>query len=99
MISAIGSDVATCPLVRLAPRPAEQAETRDDACRSDDGPERAAGHRRPLDQIEPLPEPDRAGHEEQPSDHASGDGHGIHYDEPDPTVSQAMSANLDGQDD
>ena len=70
-----------------------KAETGDDAHRSDDGPERAAGHRRSVDQVKPLPEPNRAGHKEQPSDHASGDGHGIHYDERDPTASRAMSGS------
>jgi hypothetical protein len=55
-------------LVGVAPWPAEQAETRNDARPSDDGPERAAGHRRSLDQVKPLPEPYRAGHDEQPSD-------------------------------
>ena len=64
-------------LLRLAPRPAEQSEAGDDARASDDGPERAAGHRRSLDQVEPLAEPDRAGHDEQRSDHALDDGHGI----------------------
>jgi hypothetical protein len=68
-------------LVGLAPRPTEEAETGDDAQRSDDGPERTAGHRRSVDQAEPLPEPYRAGHEQQPSDHAPDDGHGIHYAE------------------
>ena len=63
-------------LVGLAPWPAEQAKTRNDARSSDDGPERAAGHRRSVDQVKPLPEPYRASHEEQPSDHASGEGHG-----------------------
>ena len=64
------------PLVGLAPWPAEQAETRNDARPADNGPERAAGHRRSLDQVEPLPEPYHAGGDEQATDHASGEGHG-----------------------
>ena len=61
----------------LAPRPAKQTEAGDDTRRSDDGPERAAGHRRSVDETESLPEPYRASHDKQPSGHASGNGHGI----------------------
>ena len=75
----------------LAPRPAEEAEADDHAHRADDGPERAAGHRRSVDETESLPEPYRASHDKQPSDHAPGDGHGILYDERVRTVSWAGS--------
>ena len=34
-----------------------------------------------MDETKSLPEPYRASHDKQPSDHAPGDGHGIHYDE------------------
>jgi len=40
-----------------------------------------------VDQTKSLPEPYRAGHDEQPSNHASGNGHGIHYDKRVRTVS------------
>jgi hypothetical protein len=92
--SEVRARVLLQPLVGLAPWPAEQAEAGDDARPSDNGPERAAGHRRSLDQVKPLPEPYRAGHDKQPSDHASGDGHGIHYEKRVPSVSRAAQVRL-----
>ena len=59
----------------LSPRPAEEAESTDDANSSGNRPERAAGHRGALDQVESLAEPDNAGQEQQPSEDASRNCH------------------------
>src|SRR3954449_4380287 len=59
--------------VRLAPWPAEKPEARDDAQRTYDRPERASGHRRPLDELRPLADPDSAGKNEDRTDDAPRD--------------------------
>src|SRR5207302_8681408 len=65
--------------VRLTPRPAEQAETGEEADRTGDGPERAAGHRRTLDQPGSLADPDDAGQDEHGSDDTPRDDHSADY--------------------
>jgi hypothetical protein len=66
-------------LAWLAPRPAQQAEPAYDTEPADDRPKRTACHERALNEIEALPEPHRAGHDEQRSKHASGDCHATDY--------------------
>src|SRR3954449_10740093 len=62
--------------VRLAPWPAEKPEARDDAQRTYDRPERASGHRRPLDELRPLADPHSAGKNEDRTDDAPRDRQG-----------------------
>src|SRR5581483_4706124 len=77
---------------RLTPGPAEEDDAGDDEEGAHDRPERAAGHRRAVDQVEPLPEPDDPGQGEQRSDDASRVGHVSEYR----ARAEAVCSRVDG---
>src|SRR3954462_3034233 len=77
---------------RLPPRPAEQDEACDEADSSRDRPERAAGHRRSLDQVGSLFDPDDTRQAEQSSHNTPEDDYEGQYAWPRTPVSASRTS-------
>src|SRR3954447_25488576 len=69
----VGEKLGVC--ARAVPRPAEQDKAGDEAHSAHDRPERAPGHRRPLDEGGALTDPDKTGQAEQGSYDTPQDDH------------------------
>ena len=79
----------------MAPRPAKQEEAAGQAHGAHDRPKRAPGHRRALDEVGALPDPDETGQAQQGSHYTPEDDHGVDYARPRTPVWRALGRSRD----